>query len=217
MRLRLPKVYPIADDTAYGVSIAEQVRILAKAGAELIQIRAKNLSDREFYEAAIVAAAVAHKSGCKLIVNDRIDVAELAGADGVHLGQFDLPPSVARQLLGPAAIIGFSTHSLEQLNEGLTLPVDYLAYGPIFPTSSKTDPDPIVGLDTLRDARARIGDLPLVAIGGIGPDTIAGVLEAGADSAAMISRIWAAPGLIDPKIVEFLTPDSQTDSGVKHD
>jgi thiamine-phosphate pyrophosphorylase len=132
---------------------------------------------------------IAHRHGAILIVNDRVDIALMTGADGVHLGQDDLPPTAARQLLGEKAIIGFSTHNLTQAKSSLAEGVaDYIAFGPIFATSTKVDHDPIVGLRQLAEIRRTVGDFPLVAIGGIGLKSVTDVIEAGADSAAMISE-----------------------------
>ena len=135
------------------------------------------------------ALSVARERGVRLIVNDRADVALALGADGVHLGQDDLPPEAARRLLGDDAIIGCSTHSVAQARRAARLPVDYVAIGPIFQTSSKENPDPVVGLDGLRRVRAEVGAaVRLVAIGGITRHNIADTLRAGADSAALSAR-----------------------------
>ncbi|MGD9588833.1 MAG: thiamine phosphate synthase [Pyrinomonadaceae bacterium] len=203
MKLRLPKVYPITNAGRAGISILEQVRILTEAGARLIQLRAKDLDDRRLFETAAAAAELTRTAGCRLIVNDRVDIARLAGADGVHLGQGDLSPAAARDLLGPDAMIGFSTHSLEQVHKASVLPVDYIAFGPIFETTTKSDTDPVVGLSLLAEAKQLVGERPLVAIGGIDPASVDGVLSAGADSAAMISGIWTETREIEPKIREY--------------
>jgi len=143
----------------------------------------------EFYEQAKASIAVARECGVQVLVNDRVDLAEAVGADGVHVGQDDLPPEAARRLLGPDAIIGYSTHNVEQAREAATLPISYLAIGPIFRTTSKTDTSPVLGLDGLRAVRAAIGPLPLVAIGGITHANARSVIEAGADSVAVISAL----------------------------
>jgi len=113
----------------------------------------------------------------------------MTGTSGVHLGQDDLPPLEARKLLGRDAIIGFSTHTIEQAEAALELPVDYIAFGPIFPTATKRDHEEVVGLEMLRKMRSRIGDFPLVAVGGINLENLVDVIEAGADSVAMISAL----------------------------
>lgn len=141
--------------------------------------------------------------GGRVIVNDRVDIAMAAGADGVHLGQSDLSPADARKLMGEAAIIGFSAHSIEQARHALALPIDYLAIGPIFDTRTKADPDPTVGVEMIRRVRLVIGEMPLVAIGGISSGDLQDVLEAGADSAAIISGLAGAPAGIGARFQEL--------------
>ena len=204
MRIKLPKVYPITDARLSGLSHAEQVRRLSAGGATFVQLREKHLAPREFYREAEDALSIARAQGVRLIVNDRVDIALALAADGVHLGQDDLPPAAAREILGDESIIGFSTHSVEQAREAARLPVDYLAIGPIFPTTSKENPDPVVGLAGLRRVRAAIGDLPLVAIGGIRFESIDEVLWAGADSVAVISLLLAEPDGIESRTREIL-------------
>ena len=187
---RLPRVYPITDVSISGLSHAEQVALLAGSGATLVQIREKHAPPLQFYEQAKAAMAVAREHGVQIIINDRVDVALAVGADGVHLGQDDLPPEAARRLLGDNAVIGCSTHSLSQALEVYKLPLDYIAIGPIFQTSTKENPSPVVGLEGLRVVREAIGKLPLVAIGGITPANAEEVIEAGADAVAMIRGLW---------------------------
>jgi thiamine-phosphate pyrophosphorylase len=157
-----------------------------------VQLREKNLPALDFYNQAKAAA----ERGLTLIINDRVDVALAVNAAGVHLGQDDLPPEAARQLLGDEAIIGYSTHNIAQAQAAATLPVDYVAIGPIFQTSTKVfqtstkaNPDPEVGLDGVRAVREAVGNIPLVAIGGITPANAAMVIDAGADSVALISAL----------------------------
>lgn len=187
---RLPQLYPITNTQISGLSHADQVALFAERGATVVQLREKRATALEFYEAAKAALAVAVERGVQLIINDRVDIALAVGATGVHLGQDDLPPEIVRRLLGGDAVIGYSTHSVAQALKASKLPIDYLAIGPIFATSTKENPDPVVGLDGLRAVKAAIGSLPLVAIGGINPVNMAEVLEAGADSVAMISGLW---------------------------
>lgn len=191
---RLPPVYPITDTQISGLSHAEQIALFAEGGATLVQLREKRAPALQFYEQAKAALAVAAERGVQVIINDRVDIALAVGAAGVHLGQDDLPPDVARRLLGDDAVIGYSTHSVAQALEASKLPIDYLAIGPIYGTSTKENPDPVVGLDGLRAVRAAIGNLPLVAIGGLTAENIPEVLQAGADSAALISGLWTQPG-----------------------
>ncbi|HEY0080943.1 MAG TPA: thiamine phosphate synthase [Pyrinomonadaceae bacterium] len=203
--LHLPKLYPITDVRLTGLSHAEQLLRLSEGGATLVQLREKHLSPREFYAQAEEAVRVARERGVRVVVNDRADIALALQADGVHLGQDDLDPSAARRLLGERAVIGFSTHNLEQARAARRLPVDYIALGPLFQTVSKENPEPTVGLETLRRVRAEIGDLPLVAIGGIDRQNARAVLEAGADSLALISALLAGePSEIARRTQEFL-------------
>ena len=188
----LPRVYPITDVELSGLSHAEQVRLLSLGGASLIQLREKRMPPREFYE----HAKAAQQPGVRLIINDRVDVALAAGAAGVHLGQDDLSPEAARKLLGPPAIIGYSTHNVEQAINAIQQPIDYLAVGPIFSTTTKTDTAPVLGLKGLRAVRDAIGDFPLVAIGGITHANARDVVEAGADSVAVISALLSSPDRI---------------------
>jgi thiamine-phosphate pyrophosphorylase len=187
----LPRLYPITDTLISGLSHAEQVECLAAGGASLVQLREKRASPREFYQAALGAMSVARRLGIQIIINDRVDIAIAVGADGVHLGQTDLPPERARVLLGENRIIGFSTHTLEQALEADSAPVDYVAIGPVFQTSSKERPDDIVGLETVAEVRRRIAK-PLVAIGGVTLESARAVAEAGADSMAVISDLLSA-------------------------
>jgi len=186
------------------LSHAEQVARLGEGGATFIQLREKHLSPREFYLEAQEALRVAHAHGIRLIINDRVDIALALRADGVHLGQEDLSPEAARRILGAEAIIGFSTHNLEQAREAASLPVDYIAIGPIFNTSSKENPDPAVGLDGLSRVRAATGAIPLIAIGGITPERAKSVLDTGANSIACIATLLAQPTEITERTQRFI-------------
>ncbi|HEY4425643.1 MAG TPA: thiamine phosphate synthase [Pyrinomonadaceae bacterium] len=187
--MKLPRIYPLTDVPLSRISHAEQVKLLSLGGASLIQLREKRMRPREFYEQAKEAVAVALSCGVQLLINDRVDVALAVGAHGVHLGQDDMPPEAARRLLGPEAVIGYSTHNIEQAIAATKLPIDYLAIGPIFATTSKSDTAPVLGLDSLRAVRQAIGTFPLVAIGGITHANAQEVIEAGADSVAIISAL----------------------------
>lgn len=188
----LPRVYPITDVQLSGLSHAQQVRLLSLGGASLIQLREKRMRALEFYE----QAKAAQESGVRLIINDRVDIAVAAGAAGVHLGQDDMPPEAARKLLGQHAIIGYSTHNIEQAINAIQRPIDYLAIGPIFSTTTKSDTAPVLGLEGLRTVRQAIGSFPLVAIGGITAANAREVIEAGADSVAVISALLSVPDRI---------------------
>ena len=193
MSFQLPKIYPLTDVGLTGLTHAEQVRRLAKGGAILIQLRDKTSGARHFLESAKAAIIAARECGVQLIINDRADIAAAAGADGVHLGQDDLPVAAARQLLGRKAIIGLSTHSLSQAEAALRQGIDYLAFGPVFSTGTKDDTAPEVGLDGLKAVRSKIGQFPLVAIGGITIDRALDVLQGGANSVAVISALLRNP------------------------
>lgn len=205
MSFHLPKIYPITDTALSSLSHAEQVKDLIAGGATLIQLREKHNSARAFYADAYDAIRIARSAGAKVIINDRVDAALALGADGVHLGQTDMPVAAARRLLGKAAIIGFSTHNIEQVKAALKLPIDYLAFGPIFPTQSKRNADPVAGLDALGLIKSINGCLPVVAIGGIDKSNVVEALSAGADSAAIISAIVADTTQITKNVRDFLT------------
>ncbi|HXT64792.1 MAG TPA: thiamine phosphate synthase, partial [Pyrinomonadaceae bacterium] len=199
-----PRIYPITDTGVSGLSHAEQVRRLIDGGATLIQLREKNGAPKDFIRHAEEALAIAHQNKVRIIINDRVDVALALNADGVHLGQSDMPVEAARKLLGPRSTIGFSTHNLAQIEDAIALPADYIAFGPIFATHTKSDHEPVVGLDQLREIRHRLGDQPLVAIGGITEQNFAGALEAGADSVAVISDLLKEPVKIAEKLARML-------------
>jgi thiamine-phosphate diphosphorylase len=157
----------------------------------LIQLREKNLTPRQFFKQAEEASDIARQRGVRIVINDRVDIALALKADGVHLGQGDFPPEAARRLLGEEAIIGISTHNVEQARRAFRLPVNYLAIGPIFNTYSKSNSEPVLGLEGLRSVRDAIRDFPLVAIGGITHANAREVLAAGADAIAVLSALLA--------------------------
>jgi thiamine-phosphate pyrophosphorylase len=162
---------------------------MAGAGVRWIQLRAKRLAGGELYRVVAESIAAAAASGAALWVDDRADLAALFPLAGVHLGQADLPPGAARRVVGEGPWIGLSTHDAAQLQAaGEDAAVDVVAVGPVFPTRSKTAPDPVVGLPFVTAARARTAK-PLVAIGGIDAGNVARVLAAGADTAAVLSAV----------------------------
>ncbi len=188
----IPRLYAIIDPAqAGGRSIDEVAAALLAAGIKLIQIRDKNASSGELYRSAQRLAESVRKAGATFIVNDRADVARAVDADGVHVGQDDLPVESARTLVGPEKIVGFSTHVLEQVREADQSTANYIAFGPIYPTLSKKNPDAVVGLAGLREAR-KATRKPLVAIGGITLENARAVIEAGADSVAVIRDLVGA-------------------------
>jgi thiamine-phosphate pyrophosphorylase len=202
MPLDLPTLYAITDVRLSGLPHVEQVRRLAAGGATLVQLRDKNASPRDFHAAAAEVMAIAGALGVRIMINDRVDLALAVGAAGVHLGQDDLPPAKARQILGPSRILGFSTHNLSQAVAADSEPVDYIAIGPIFTTASKDRPDPVVGLEMLREVKSRVSK-PVVAIGGITLSSAKTLMAAGADSVAVISDLVAS-GDITSRTAEYL-------------
>ncbi len=203
MGFSLPRLYAILDAAQTGDrSLTEVCEILLAAGVRLIQYRDKQASSRQLYEAGRQIAEQVRRAGGLFIVNDRADVARAVGADGVHLGQDDLPVELARRSLEPGKLVGCSTHDLAQVREADQSSADYIAFGPIFPTQSKAKPDAVVGLAGLREARQATRK-PLVAIGGITLAKAREVTEAGADSVAVIADLLKAAD-IGARAREFL-------------
>jgi thiamine-phosphate pyrophosphorylase len=193
-RLDLPRFYPILDAGLLlraGLSIEGFARELRAAGIRFLQYRDKDAKDELLLQRAAILRGIFIDS-C-LILNDRVPLVLSAGYDGVHVGQEDLSPAEARARVGPQVMVGISTHGESQLLLAADSPVDYVAIGPVFATSSKQVPDPVVGLEGVRRARA-LTDKPLVAIGGITRGNCAAVMEAGADSVAVISDLIQSPG-----------------------
>jgi thiamine-phosphate pyrophosphorylase len=184
------RVYPLTDRHISGLSHEQQVLTLSSSGARLIQLREKELEAREFYGEAAAAISVARQQGVRIIINDRVDIAHALKADGVHLGQDDLPPAAARQVLGNESIIGVSTHNLEQVKLAAEMPVDYVALGPIFHTNTKQAPSTPVGPDAVPKACQLLGAIPLVVIGGITEANGRQLLNAGSSALAIITDCW---------------------------
>jgi thiamine-phosphate pyrophosphorylase len=196
MKKQLAKLYAIADAGLLGkleVSLEAFSAELRAAGVELIQYRDKTGSPQEILRGATILRETFAGSGCKLIMNDRADLALLAGFDGVHVGQGDLSPADLRAVIGPDRLIGVSTHTDEQVRIAHLSCADYIAIGPVFATGTKPDAEPVVGLEGVRRARA-LTTKPLVAIGGITRANARSVIEAGADSVAVISALAGAAG-----------------------
>ena len=212
MVFHLPKVYPITDTNLSGLSHAEQIDRLIAGGATLIQLRDKHAASRDLYPQAEAALQIARKHDVRLIINDRVDVALALGADGVHLGQTDMPVEAARRLLGERVIVGISTHNLEQAKLAANMPVDYVAFGPIFKTSTKENPDPIAGLEALRGVRTIVGSLPVVAIGGITLANAGEAWRAGADAVSSIAALVSDPSRI-PENMRQMLAKSRPDIG----
>lgn len=183
--IALPRFYAIADRT-FGDPVALAKGLFA-GGAQLAQIRDKTATAQALLREVEEALAIA-PLGAQVIVNDRSDVARIAGAAGVHLGQQDLAPALARSSLSTGQIVGRSTHNLAQALEADGEAVDYIAVGPIFQTTTKRNPDPVVGLDSLREICSSVRK-PVVAIGGITLETARDVLACGATSVAVIGDV----------------------------
>ncbi|HKA31516.1 MAG TPA: thiamine phosphate synthase [Candidatus Binatia bacterium] len=190
--LALPALYAIVDPLDTGRSPIDLAAALLQGGARLLQLRLKAAPARKVLEIARVVRPLAQQAGALLIVNDRPDVARAAGADGVHLGQDDLPVAAARTVLGAGGIVGVSTHSVGQARAAVAAGADYLGVGPVFETTSKVGALAARGLDLVRAVRHEV-TLPLVAIGGITPTTAPEVRAAGADAVAMIAALVRAP------------------------
>jgi thiamine-phosphate pyrophosphorylase len=216
--LKLAPIYPIIDFSCFAakpdpiMAIARYAEELIETGVTLIQLRDKSLTStanqpgqenptRRFLSCARELRRVTWGTGttprATLIINDRVDICLAADADGVHLGQDDLSPVAARKIFGQVKdgrtrIIGVSTHNLSQVREADTLPIDYIAIGPVFATGSKANPDPVVGIEGVRQAR-QATQKPLVAIGGITRQNCSQVKAAGADAVAVISDLLESP------------------------
>jgi len=191
MRLVLPRLYVILDASLLTIPESECARQLVDAGVRLLQYRNKTASSRDLLESSKRLSAELIPRGVTFIVNDRADVAALADASGVHVGQEDLGAEEARAVVGNK-LVGISTHNRAQFERAAATSADYIAVGPIFSTSTKSNPDPVVGTEFIRQVRP-LTDKPIVAIGGITLGCAAEVVRAGADSVAVISDILRAP------------------------
>jgi len=206
-----PALYAILDPALSPFPIADLAERLAGAGVRLIQLRDKRASARTIYLDSRQLIGRLAPLGVRVVVNDRPDIAAIVRAGGVHVGQDDLPVEAARRICGPSCWVGVSTHNLEQLRAADFTSADYIALGPVFPTSTKENPDPVVGLDFLRRARQKTRKT-LVAIGGITVESAGEVFRAGADSVAVIGDLVTAP---DPeaRAAEYLAIAERSRSG----
>lgn len=200
-------LYAITDREISGYDHPKIVSEFLAGGAKIIQLREKQLSTKEFYEAALESVKLTKQKDACLIINDRVDIAQMVGADGVHLGQDDIAPEKARLILGENAIIGLSTHSMEQALAADKLPIDYIALGPVFPSLTKPEASDNVsgkqiGLKLLEEV-CKVVSKPVVAIGGITLDNALLVLSAGASALAVISDL-AKYGNISQRTKKFL-------------
>lgn len=191
-RLVLPRLYVILDVALLTIPAQNCAQVLAEAGVRLLQYRNKKASPRELLNSSRELASLLIPRGVSFVVNDRADVAVLAGASGVHVGQDDLGVEQARAIVGEEKWVGVSTHDVEQFRSAAATSADYIAVGPIFATASKDNPDPVMGVEFIRQVRA-LTDKPIVAIGGITLESAASIIKAGADSVAVISDILGAP------------------------
>jgi thiamine-phosphate pyrophosphorylase len=180
-----PALYAILDPSFATAPAVEFALQLAGVGVELIQLRDKSATARKIHAEALELVANLSPRGVRIIVNDRPDIAAMAGAGGVHVGQEDLPVEEARRICGPSCWVGISTHNLDQFHKASRTSADYIAVGPVFPTAAKENPDPVVGIDFVRAVRC-LTPKPIVAIGGITVESAADVFRAGADSVAVI-------------------------------
>jgi thiamine-phosphate pyrophosphorylase len=193
---QIPLLNPIVDvDGAAraGWSPLDLANAYLDGGATFLQIRAKTLPAATLLDLTLPIVELAHARAATVIINDRADIARLASADGVHVGQDDLAPRAVRAIVGPAAMVGLSTHTVEQLDAAVAEPVSYVAVGPVFGTSTKATGYQAIGLVMVREAARRAGarGLPLIAIGGITLENAASVIEAGAASVAVVSDLLA--------------------------
>jgi thiamine-phosphate pyrophosphorylase len=191
-RLVLPRLYVILDASLLKQPEKQCAEKLLAAGVRLLQYRDKQASARELLEKSRGITDVVCSQGGLFFVNDRPDVAYLAGASGVHVGQHDLNPEQSRAVIGAEKLVGVSTHNLKQFTAAAATSADYIAVGPVFETRTKANPDPVVGAELVRRARL-LTDKPIVAIGGITLERAGEIIAAGADSVAVISDILLAP------------------------
>lgn len=188
MQIVLPKLYVILDGALIPSDELELALKFADAGVRLLQYRNKSAAAKNVFETSQRLATRLGPRGVSFIVNDRPDIAALTGATGVHVGQDDLDVEAARSVVGSNKWIGVSTHNIEQFRQALTTSADYVAVGPVFPTSTKANPEPTIGVEFIRHIRG-LTDKPIVAIGGITLENAAQVIQSGADSVAVVSDI----------------------------
>lgn len=182
-------LYVITDESlSNGLTHTEIARMAIAGGADVIQLRDKHLSGRDLMRYAVDIRSITRDAGVLFIVNDRLDIALACDADGVHLGQEDMPLKYARRIAPPGFIIGISASNAEEAIAAEREGADYIGFGPVYSTRSKSDARPACGLDSLRNAKSSVS-IPIVAIGGIGMSNIRDVLRAGADGIAVISAV----------------------------
>ena len=208
------KLYAITDTQLSNCTHVEIVERMLAGGARIIQLRDKELGSKEFFDATRECLKLTQAAKALLIINDRIEIARAAGADGVHLGQTDLSVAEAREALGANKIIGISTHSLAQVEAAIKTSANYIAVGPIYSTTTKEDADPVVGLELLKQARA-LTSLPIVAIGGINLERAQEVISAGASSVAVISALYPMPEFPKNDFAAMMSAKPDIESSVR--
>jgi thiamine-phosphate pyrophosphorylase len=186
------ELYVILDESLVSSDRHELLESIIRGGADAIQYRAKELSKRQYYENVITLLPITRRSGVPLFVNDHLDIALAVSADGIHLGQNDLPCSAARSLIPRQMLLGVSSHSLEEASNAVNEDADYVAIGSVFPTTTKENPEAIVGTEMIAAVKEITGDTPLIAIGGIHARNVASVVRAGADGIAVASAVLRA-------------------------
>ncbi len=187
------ELYVIIDEGLLGGTDIRRVTAdVVRGGADAIQFRAKHHSKARYLQDALSILNLVHQDGVPFIVNDHLDVAIALAADGIHRGQEDLPCSAARQVAPQHMLLGISTHSVEQAEKAVADGADYIAIGPIFPTTTKENPEDVVGLEMIRAVKDRVGEVPLVAIGGINAGNVGEVIRSGADGVAVASAVILA-------------------------
>ena len=167
----------------------------AEGGATVVQIRGKNIGAGELFTLASAAVSLLEPHGIPVIVNDRADIARACGAGGVHLGRDDLPIEAARKILGSGSVIGLSVNTVEEAQEAERLGADYIGLGPVYATTTKDTPLPVLGPEGVARVKAAVG-IPVVAIGGLNAENVAAIMKAGADGAAVVSSVWGAPDVL---------------------
>ena len=194
MRHPLPRLYLISDrrQIPAGKDLLGMTAELLQTGIRMFQLREKDLPAAQLYPLALKLRQLTRQHNCLFLINDRIDLALAADADGVQLGNHSVPTAVARQLLGPDKLLGVSTHHPDEISSAATAGADFVTYGPIYPTPSKAAYGDPVGLDSLYSA-CHAAPLPVFALGGIKPGNIKQTLQAGAHGTAMISALLASP------------------------
>ncbi len=199
LKVELPRLYPILDTATLarrGCEAGTAAEAVLAGGARILQFRHKGNFTRDIFELARRIAALCREAGALFVIDDRADIAMMLDA-GLHVGQDDVPVHIARRLIGPDRVLGYSTHNAAQLAASAEMPVDYVAFGPVFATGTKENPDPVTGVDGLRAAKEAGGGRPLVAIGGITRANAPDALSAGADSLAVISDLFPEPCTAD--------------------